>query len=412
MVSSQIHPALSNQNPKSLKKESSKKVEVEAWYANAVFVIFMHVVALISLIAYTPTSKTLWLAAILFQLGTCGITVGYHRLWSHRAFTARGPLRFALGIWGTLAFQGSIKWWVLRHRLHHRFTDTDHDPYSAAKGLWFSHIGWIFSKPYYPRLKSVDASDLNADPVVVFQHKYYVPLALFTGLVLPTMVASLWGDALGGLLYAGVVGRIVIWHCTFCINSLAHYTGDQVYSTEISARGNLFLAFITNGEGYHNFHHEFPKDYRNGYRVFDWDPSKWFILFFYTFTNQVTSMFKVPDNEVKKAKANIELYKAQKTREQCDWGADPKSLPTITYNEFQSKVKDEGREWMLIDEFVLDVKEFKTAHPGGEKILKAYYGKDSTKAFYGGLNNHTKSARLMLAMLRIAKIDRLEKISH
>jgi stearoyl-CoA desaturase (delta-9 desaturase) len=123
-------------------------------------------------------------------------------------------------------------------------------------------------------------------------------------------------------------------------------------------------------------------------------------------------MFKVPENEVKKAKANIELYKAQKVREQCDWGTDPKSLPTITYNEFQSKVKDEGREWMLIDEFVLDVKEFKTAHPGGEKILKAYYGKDSTKAFYGGLNNHTKSARLMLAMLRIAKIDRLEKISH
>lgn len=403
MAATKTFASIASQQQKISKKETDKGGE--AWYANAVFVVAMHIVALYALITHTPKSQTLWLTGILFHLGTLGITVGYHRLWSHRTFTARFPLRLALGIMGTVAFQGSIKWWCLRHRLHHRFTDTDHDPYSAAKGFWFSHIGWIFSKPYYPRMKLIDASDLNADPVVVFQHRYYVQLALFNGLVLPAIIGAFWGDALGGLLYAGVIGRILVWHSTFSINSFAHWAGDQLYSTEISARGNLLLAIMTNGEGYHNFHHEFPKDYRNGYRLFDYDPSKWFILFFYTLTNQIKSVYRVPDNEIKKARANIKLYKAQQEREQCDWGVDPKSLPTITYNEYQTRVKDEGKEWILIDEFVLDVKDFKSSHPGGEKILKAYYGRDSTKAFYGGLNDHTKAARTMLAMFRIARIE-------
>jgi stearoyl-CoA desaturase (delta-9 desaturase) len=93
-----------------------------------------------------------------------GITMGYHRLWSHRTYTARWPLRFILAILGTLSFQGSIKWWSERHRLHHRFTDSDHDPYDARRGFWFSHMGWIFQKPYYRKLPLVDVSDLTKDP--------------------------------------------------------------------------------------------------------------------------------------------------------------------------------------------------------------------------------------------------------
>jgi stearoyl-CoA desaturase (delta-9 desaturase) len=281
MLTTQENPS-SNVQPKLAKKEVSKgSKDPDAWWANAAFVIAVHLISAISLTTYTPAIKTIWLTLILFQLGTMGITVGYHRLWSHRAYTARLPFRLALAIMGTLAFQGSIKWWVLRHRLHHRFTDTDHDPYSAAKGFWFSHMGWIFTKPYYPRLKLIDGSDLNADPVVRFQHKYYVILALSTGIIFPTLIAAIWGDALGGFLYAGLFGRVIVWHSTFCINSFAHWTGDQLYSNEVSARGNLLLAIMTNGEGYHNFHHEFPKDYRNGYGLFDYDPSKWLIWLFH-----------------------------------------------------------------------------------------------------------------------------------
>ncbi|CAG8460476.1 4425_t:CDS:2 [Scutellospora calospora] len=397
MSATQAYPS-SNVQAKPVKKDGTQ--ENEAWYANGIFVILVHLISVISFFTYVPSINTIWLTVILFQLGTFGITVGYHRLWSHRAYTARLPYRIALGIMGSLAFQGSIKWWVLRHRLHHRFTDTEHDPYSAAKGFWFSHMGWIFTKPHYPRMKLIDDSDLKADPVVVFQHNHYVSLALLSGLVAPTIIAATWGDALGGFLYAGVFGRVLVWHSTFCINSFAHWAGDQLYSNEISARGNLLLAIMTNGE-----------DYRNGYGLFDYDPSKWFIWFFHTCTNQVSSVARVPDNEIRKARSNMKLLEAQRELDGCDWGADPKTLPIMTYEEYQKKVIDEGKEWILIDQFVLNVEHFKTSHPGGSKLLKTYYGKDSTRAFYGGLNNHTKAARTMLAMFRVAKIEKVETLS-
>ncbi|CAG8543942.1 5186_t:CDS:2 [Dentiscutata erythropus] len=398
MLTTQENPS-PNVQPKLVKKDVSNGSNgSDAWWANGAFVIVVHLISAVSLITYTPPTKTLWLTLILFQLGTFG----------HRTYTARFPFRLALALVGTLAFQGSIKWWVLRHRLHHRFTDTDHDPYSAAKGFWFSHMGWIFKRPYYPRLKFIDASDLNADPVVVFQHKHYVLLAFTTGLILPTCIAALWGDALGGFLYAGLLGRVIIWHCTFCINSFAHWTGDQLYSNEVSARGNLLLAIMTNGEGYHNFHHEFPKDYRNGYGLFDYDPSKWLIWLFHTCTNQIPFVYRVPDNEVRKARSNMKLLEAQRERGECDWGIDPKTLPTMSYEEFQEKVKNEGKQWLLIDEFVLNVETFKPSHPGGSKILEAYYGKDSTRAFHGGLNIHTKAAKTMMNMFRVARIEKRE----
>jgi stearoyl-CoA desaturase (delta-9 desaturase) len=225
-------------------------------------------------------------------------------------------------------------------------------------------MGWIFKKPHYPRIKLIDASDLNEDPVVVFQHKHYVPLALVSGFVLPALICSLWGDALGGLLYGGFLSRLLIWHSTFCINSFAHWAGDQIYSNEVSARGNLFLAAITCGEGYHNFHHEFPKDFRNGYRIFDWDPSKWFIYTLHVLTSQIPKVERVPDNEIHKAVSNMELIKIQEKRRQYDWGVDPSSLPVITYEQYKQKQANEGKEWILVDEFVLDVSSFKDSHPG------------------------------------------------
>jgi stearoyl-CoA desaturase (Delta-9 desaturase) len=172
---------------------------------------------------------------------------------------------------GTLGFQGSIRstycgslvddrWWVLRHRLHHRFTDTESDPYSADKGLFYSHVGWIFVKVEYPALKFVDKSDLDHDPVVRFQHRWFVVLAVFGGLLLPALVGQLWiGNWREGFIWGGIISRIAIWHCTypyphfcsdglrFLINSLAHYIGEQYYTTEVTARGNFILALLTNG---------------------------------------------------------------------------------------------------------------------------------------------------------------------
>lgn len=169
--------------------------------------------------------------------------------------------------------------------------------YNAKEGLYHSHMGWIFRKPTYPRMALVDRKDLDIDPVVRFQHKYYIPLTLALGLVAPTLIGWSYGDAMGGYIWGGVVARILIWHFTFFINSLAHYLGDQAYSEDLTARGNLvsrsklqsrarggrtdhdigplqLLAIFTGGEANHNYHHAFPKDYRNGPLVLDWDPSK------------------------------------------------------------------------------------------------------------------------------------------
>lgn len=103
--------------------------------------------------------------------------MGYHRLWSHATYRATWPLRLVLALAGTMGFQGSIKWWSQRHRLHHRYTDTDNDPYNAKYGFWFSHIGWIFKKPYYPRMSLVDVSDLTSDPSkfwsIIFDGEYF-----------------------------------------------------------------------------------------------------------------------------------------------------------------------------------------------------------------------------------------------
>ncbi|KAJ3110799.1 hypothetical protein HDU96_006261 [Phlyctochytrium bullatum] len=385
--------------------KGSSNPDKEIWWANGVFVVLTHVAALASILFYTPKWQTLVLSAISIELATLGITMGYHRLWSHRSYKAGVLLRSALAFMGTLGFQGSIKWWVLRHRLHHRYTDDPvHDPYAATRGFYHSHIGWIFEKPVYSRMKLVDASDLNADPIVRFQHKYYQLLALLSGFVIPTILGSLWGDALGAYLYAGFVVRVIVWHVTFCINSFAHWLGDQKFSAEMSARGTLLLALLTQGEGHHNFHHEFPKDYRNGVHTLDWDPTKW-LIWLSAKVGLAWDLYTVPENEIQKAVVVTAEKKAQELRSKLDWGVDVSALPSWTMQEVSERVTNKGQELLVIDGFVLDVADFKEKHPGGAKILKGYYGKDATETFFNGsLNNHSQSARTYLAMLRVAKV--------
>ncbi|KAJ3107876.1 hypothetical protein HDU97_002808 [Phlyctochytrium planicorne] len=383
-----------------------KKEDKEVWWVNGAFVIAAHIGALGAILFYTPKWQTWVLTAISIQLATMGITMGYHRLWSHKSFKAGVFLRSALAVMGTMGFQGSIKWWVLRHRLHHRYTDDPvHDPYAASKGFWFSHMGWIFAKPKYTRMKLIDASDLNADPIVRFQHKYYPYLALFSGFVVPTIMGLAWGDALGAYLYGGFFVRVVVWHLTFCINSFAHWIGEQNFSTEMSARGTFLLALLTNGEGYHNFHHEFPKDYRNGLHPLDWDPTKW-LIWLSGKLGLASDLYTIPENEIKKAQVLTAEKKIHSQRENVDWGPNPDTLPTMTLTDMAKKVTEEGKEFIAIDGFVLDVTAFKDRHPGGAKILTGYYGKDASEAFFrGALNNHSLSARTYLSMLRVAKVE-------
>jgi stearoyl-CoA desaturase (Delta-9 desaturase) len=284
----------------------SKKSEIlsdsknkPVWYTVALIVTFIHIVSLLSLLYYTPARNTVWLVIFTWIYGGLGITMGYHRLWSHRAYQAHIGVRWVLAIGGVMGFQGSIKWWSLRHRLHHRYTDTVHDPYDATRGFWYSHMGWLFERPEYTRMKWIDKSDLDADPVVRFQHKNFPLMSMILGFVFPTILGLMWGDALGGFLYGGYVSRIIIWHATWFINSLAHAWGEQEFSTENTSRGNLILALLTFGEGHHNFHHEFPRDYRNGIRFDDYDPTKWVIAFL-SFFGLTFGLIQVPDEVILK----------------------------------------------------------------------------------------------------------------
>ena len=220
-----------------------------------------------------------WILFTLF-LGANGmaITCGYHRLFAHRTYEAHPILKFAYLLFGAMALQNSALNWAAGHRVHHRFIDDpERDPYCARRGFWFSHIGWMLRS--YPS-GDPDFSvvpDLKRDRMVMWQHNHYLLAALSTNLGLPLLVGYLIGDAWGVFLLAGVLRLVVSHHFTFFINSLAHMWGSQPYTDENTARDNPVVALLTYGEGYHNFHHMFAHDYRNGLRWWQWDPSKWFI---------------------------------------------------------------------------------------------------------------------------------------
>jgi stearoyl-CoA desaturase (Delta-9 desaturase) len=206
------------------------------------------------------------------------ITGGYHRLWAHRTYEAHPALKVFYLIFGTMALQNSVFAWCSGHRTHHlHVDDVDLDPYSARRGFWFSHIGWMLREYPSGKLDLANIPDLRRDPLLAFQHRYYVPLALITNFGLPLAAGLLFHDVWGMLILAGVLRLVWSHHVTFFINSLAHMWGSRPYTEDNSARDNPVLAVVTYGEGYHNFHHIFAHDYRNGVRWWQWDPTKWLI---------------------------------------------------------------------------------------------------------------------------------------
>ena len=206
------------------------------------------------------------------------VTAGYHRLWAHRTYEAHWTLRLFYLVFATMALQNSAFAWCSGHRRHHLYVDDEErDPYSARRGFWFSHIGWMLRQYPSGREDFSNIPDLKKDPMLAFQHRYYVPLALAANLGLPLAAGLVFHDLWGMLILAGVLRLVWSHHITFFINSFAHMWGSRPYTEENSARDNPVLAVITYGEGYHNFHHNFAHDYRNGVRWWQWDPTKWMI---------------------------------------------------------------------------------------------------------------------------------------
>ncbi|KAJ2452915.1 stearoyl-CoA 9-desaturase [Coemansia sp. RSA 2336] len=363
------------------------------------------IIALYGVATTKARAETIVLMIVTYLISGLGITAGYHRLWSHTAYSATYPLQVFLALAGSAAVQGSIFWWARDHRVHHRYTDTFRDPYNALEGFWHSHIGWMLVKKDRRRLGYADTSDLKTDPLIRWQHKYYPLLVLLLGIVLPTSIAGLgWGDWRGGFFYATVLRMVLLHHATFCINSLAHTLGRRTYDDVQTARDSWITALVTMGEGYHNFHHQFPNDYRNAIRIYQYDPTKWFIRVMSTL-GLAYDLKTFPANEIEKGFIQMRMQELEMKRTKLTFGTPVNKLPVFTEQEFLDQVKNYKKQWMVIDGFVYDVKPFINDHPGGAALILSGIGKDMTEAFNGGVYMHHNSARnLMNTSLRIGKL--------
>ncbi len=218
----------------------------------------------------------------LYIITGLGITVGYHRLFSHRSFTCKTWVKLYFLITGGWAMENSALKWCSDHIRHHAKTDTDEDPYNAKQGFWYSHVVWIFKKDAAESLPSREKykTVLRKDKWIMWQHNNYLWVVL-SGLALPVLLGFLhrgWVGAASAFLLAGVLRLFLVLNSTFFINSICHIWGTQPYGDANTSRDNWWISLITFGEGYHNYHHNFPRDYRNGPKWYNFDPSKWLIF--------------------------------------------------------------------------------------------------------------------------------------
>ena len=217
------------------------------------------------------------LALFLFYFFATGfsITVGYHRLFAHPAYQPNEIIRFLLLFFGAATYEESALKWASQHRQHHQFTDTEKDPHNSKRGFWYCHVGWILFYKHSVNLDNVP--DLVKNKLVMNQHKYYDAWSLVSGILLPLAIGFGIGHPLGVFLLTICLRMFLVMNAAFLINSYAHMIGDNGLDKTASARDHWLGAIITNGEGYHSFHHRFPNDYRNGIRWYHWDPTKWSI---------------------------------------------------------------------------------------------------------------------------------------
>ncbi len=240
------------------------------------------------------------------------ITLGYHRLFSHLTFQANWSVKFFTLFFGAAAFEGSALEWCADHRRHHKHVDHDEDPYDINKGFFHAHIGWLFFRNG-PDTPLTWVRDLQKDKLAVWQHRHYVPLAFGAGLVLPPLIGLAvggWTAALGAFLMAGVARVVFVHHMTFCINSLCHWIGDRPYSSKCSARDSFLMAIFTFGEGYHNYHHHFQHDYRNGVKPWQFDPTKW-TIWLLNKIGLVRNLRTVPEEKILKAQVEEQRHRVE-----------------------------------------------------------------------------------------------------
>ena len=342
--------------------------------------VFLPIVAVIAIPLYAyhhDFSLAAWISMfVLLGVSSLGITAGYHRLWAHRAYEATLPLKIILMIMGTFAVQNSILYWGSGHRTHHRHVDdVEKDPYSINNGFWYAHMGWMLRD--YPAAEPnfKNAPDLLNDKLVMFQHKYYIPLviAVHVGILVPIGWAV--GDIWGVLLLGGLMRLILSHHVTFFINSLCHMWGSRPYTDENTARDNFWLAIATWGEGYHNYHHIFQYDYRNGVKWWQYDPTKW-LIYGLSRVGLTSNLRRIPRFTIVKAEVEMKFKRAEQSLEVygLEFKQDIKTLKDKISHEYEL-YKQTANAWTQLKEREFNAKKeqvsqsFKTA----DKKLRAEY---------------------------------------
>lgn len=224
------------------------------------------------------------MAAAMYVISGFGVTVGYHRLFTHGSFKAARPLRVVLAVAGIMAVQGTVTQWVANHRRHHAFTDREGDPHSpwrygtstgaVLKGLCYAHVGWMLRRELSNKARF--APDLLADKDIRLVDRFLAPL-IAVSLLLPALIGGLaegtWAAALSGLFWAGLVRMALLHHVTWSVNSLCHVVGERPFATRDRATNLWPLALVSLGESWHNAHHADPTRARHGVLRGQIDPS-------------------------------------------------------------------------------------------------------------------------------------------
>jgi stearoyl-CoA desaturase (Delta-9 desaturase) len=275
------------------------------------------------------------------------ITLGYHRLFSHKSFSAKWPVKLGVLLFGAAAFENSALSWAADHRRHHKHVDHPQDPYNAKEGFFHSHIGWILFQNTTADFSYV--KDLQQDKLVAWQERNYVLIGLIVSFAVPALIGwyfSGTAGALGGFLVAGVGRLVMVHHFTFLINSLCHTLGSQPYSDKSTARDSAITALLTFGEGYHNFHHTFQHDYRNGVKPWHFDPTKWSIMLLKWF-GLTDDLRRVPDEKILQARVK---HQQQRLDEKIN--ARSLQLPESVQeqlNAAKEKLEEAYRHWEKLE---------------------------------------------------------------
>ncbi|SFD63876.1 fatty acid desaturase [Pseudoalteromonas denitrificans] len=313
-------------------------------WINVLFFTFTFIAAITLVplygLMYGYSNANWWAFIACMFFAGLSITAGYHRLWAHKTYEAHPILEFIFSIGGAFALQNSALHWSSDHRIHHgQVDDPIKDPYAATNGFWYSHIGWMLRN--YQGEKYGDYNnvrDLQKNKIVMWQHKHYFKLSFLVNLTIPLLLGIIFGDLIGMLLLSGLLRLVLSQHFTFFINSIAHIWGTRPYTESNTARDNGILAFFTYGEGYHNYHHIFASDYRNGIKWYQYDPTKWMIKSF-SYLGLTKKLKTISIDRIEKAKAEMQLATTSRKLAQLTTAQDKLDLLQKEYDILIKKLQ-------------------------------------------------------------------------